>query len=169
MEALTACTRSLFMTGGSRPSKMQVAAVFWSTPLYSRGRWVEHLPKGCSASLTRTVLSWAGNFHQNSPAAQPRRKTSESKRSTSAWLQPSSWAACTGRFTACWFLLPRLFGPFTSNIPGRKTHGKTSLPAILNTFASTYFTGVLDCKLLRVALGRKNFVPNYFCPCGLNV
>lgn len=51
----------------------------------------------------------------------------------------------------------------------KKKDKKTSLLAILNTSASTYVTGVLDCKLLRVALGRKNFVPNYFCPCGLNV
>ena len=110
---------SLFMTGGSPPSKMQLHGVLLSA-LYIRGRCLEHLPKGCSWSRPWTVLSWAGNFHQNSPAAQPRRKTFESNRSTSAWLQPSSRAACTGRSTACWFLLPQLFVPFTLNMPRRK-------------------------------------------------
>lgn len=64
---------------------------------------------------------------------------------------------------------PAIVCAFHIKYPQKEKDGKTSSLAILNTFASTYFAGVLDCKLLRVALGRKNFVPNYFCPCGLNV
>lgn len=63
--------QSLLIIGGSPPSKMQFDVMLLSA-LHIRGRCLEHLPKGCSGSSPRTVLSWAGNFHQHSPAAQPR-------------------------------------------------------------------------------------------------
>lgn len=63
--------QSLLIIGGSPPSKMQLDVMLLSA-LYIRGRCLEHLPKGCSGSSPRTVLSWAGKFHQRSPAAQPR-------------------------------------------------------------------------------------------------
>lgn len=45
-----------FMTGGPPPFKTQLDVVLLSA-LYIRGRCLEHLPKGCSGSCPRTVLS----------------------------------------------------------------------------------------------------------------
>lgn len=147
------------MTGGSPPSKMQLDVVQLSS-LNIRGRCLEHLPKGCSGSWLRSILSWARSF-QNTSAAQPRRP-----------LKTKGGQVSDSNLALGLLALGNvLSAPCTFHIkyPQEKKDGQTSLLVILNTFASTYLTDILGCRLLRVALGRKNFVPNYFCPCGLNV
>lgn len=111
-------TQSLFMTGDSPLSKMQLDVVLLSA-LYIRGRCLKHLPKECSGSCSRIILSWAGiSIKTLQLLSQEERPL----KAGGAHLPDSSLAL--GQLAQgdllCWFLLLQLFVPFTLNISSRK-------------------------------------------------
>lgn len=101
-----------------RLPSMQLDVVLLSA-LHIRGRCLKHLPKECSGSCSRSILSWAGISIKTLQLLSQEERPLKARGAHVPDSSPALGQLAQGDLL-CWFLLLQLFVPFTLNISSGK-------------------------------------------------